>query len=210
MSWEGFFYSNIYAIIHNYKYYRGISALSNLHLGEKLKDIRSAKGLSVRKLAALSGITASMLSQIENEQTNPSINTLRTIAQALDTPLYSLFQEEKIENLVVRSNERMTIGFKNGPDVCYELLTPDTKGSIEFCMMVIPPGLSSYKETKSHEGEEVAYMISGEEVNLEIEGHFYNLHPGDSVRIPPRCRHAWHNKGKTDVHVVFAITPPSF
>ena len=46
-----------------------------------------AHGLSVRKVANLANITPSMLSQMENGLVNPSINTLRAIAQVLDTPL---------------------------------------------------------------------------------------------------------------------------
>jgi len=59
-----------------------------LHTGKVIKQIRLQKKYSVRKVAAMAGITASMLSQIENEQTNPSLNTLRSIAQVLEEPLY--------------------------------------------------------------------------------------------------------------------------
>ena len=68
--------------------------MEELHLGKKIQSIRLERGLSVRKVAGLAGITPSMLSQIENDQVNPSINTLRTVAQVLETPLYALFQED--------------------------------------------------------------------------------------------------------------------
>lgn len=151
-----------------------------------------------------------MLSQIEKEQVNPSINTLRAIAQVLEVPLYAFFQERPSENLVVHPEERRTIGSKNEPEVQYELLTPDTKGDIEFCIMVVPPHLSSFRDIRSHDGEEVAYMLSGEAVELEVEGHILTLTPGDSVRIPAKSRHAWHNRTGITVQVIFAITPPSF
>lgn len=66
--------------------------MEELHTGKVIKQIRLQKKYSVRKVAAMAGITASMLSQIENEQTNPSLNTLRSIAQALKEPLYKFFK----------------------------------------------------------------------------------------------------------------------
>ena len=53
------------------------------NLGKRIQAIRGDKGLSIRKVAGMAGITPSMLSQIESGQVNPSINTLRAIAQTL-------------------------------------------------------------------------------------------------------------------------------
>ena len=75
--------------------------MNGLSLGKKIQEIRSAKGFSVRKTANLAEITPSMLSQIENDLVNPSINTLRCIANALDTPIYMFFREEDHESPVV-------------------------------------------------------------------------------------------------------------
>lgn len=179
-------------------------------LGKKIQSIRSAKGLSVRKAAALAEITPSMLSQIENDQVNPSINTLRTLAGILETPLYALFQEEETVSAVVHPETRLTMGSKSEPDIRYELLTPDTKGDIEFCMMIIPAGMHSYRDARSHEGEEAAYVLSGSEAILDLSGTELHLFPGDSVRIPPHVNHVWRNCGSTELRVIFAVTPPSF
>ena len=186
------------------------NTLEEINLGKKIQDIRLERGLSVRKMAGQAGITPSMLSQIESGQVNPSINTLRSIAQTLEAPLYSFFQDDPDEDCVVHPENRRTIGSKSEPDVQYELLTPNTRGNIEFCMMVIPAQLSSFRDIRSHDGEEVAYMLEGERVELEIEGKLYPMEPGDSVRIPAKARHAWHNKTDSVVKVIFAITPPSF
>lgn len=184
--------------------------MGEVSLGKKIQGIRTARGMSVRKTAGLAGITPSMLSQIENDQVNPSINTLRTLAEILETPLYVLFREEEHVASVVHPESRMTMGSKSEPDICYELLTPDTKGNIEFCMMIIPAGMSSYRSARSHEGEEVAYLLSGTEVVLEVDGTELLLATGDSVRIPPHANHVWHNRSDTEIRVIFAITPPTF
>ena len=184
--------------------------MDELKLGNKIQDLRLARGLSVRKVANMANITPSMLSQIENGLVNPSINTLRSIAQVLDTPLYSFFKEAQPDDVVVHPETRLVIGSVSEPDVHYQLLTPDTKGDIEFCMMVIPPHCSSYRDIKSHVGEEVAYMCSGDSVELNLDGTSLTLKTGDSVRIPANAPHVWHNHADITVQVVFAITPPTF
>ena len=184
--------------------------MQDIHLGKKIQTLRTERGLSVRKLASAAGITASMLSQIENEQVNPSIQTLRGLAGALRVPLYDFFREESPQITVVTPESRMTIGRKQEPDVVYELLTPDTQGSIEFCMMHIPAGGTSGPESQSHTGEEVAYLVSGSRVELELEGERYPMNPGDSIRIPGQAKHLWHNGGDTPAQVIFALSPPSF
>ncbi|MCD8223797.1 MAG: helix-turn-helix domain-containing protein [Clostridiales bacterium] len=184
--------------------------MEDLNIGKKLQDLRTKKGLSIRKLSSAAGITPSMLSQIENGQVNPSINTLRGLASALDAPLYHFFMETADEQPVVTPDSRKTIGRKDETDVSYELLTPDTRGSIEFCMMIIPPNSNSNSKLQSHEGEEVAFLYSGESVDIEIDSRLFTLRQGDSIRIPPQAQHIWRNRRSSPVQVIFAITPPSF
>ena len=184
--------------------------MAEVSLGKKIQRFRTERGLSVRKLSTLAGITPSMLSQIENKQTNPSVNTLRAIAQALDIPMYAMFIDEHEMKPVVHPDERRIIGIKGEPDVRYELLTCDAKGDIEFCIMVIPPRRSSYRDVQSHQGEEVAYILEGDSVELDMDGTVYTLRMGDSVRIPPNVPHVWHNRSDTTVKAIFAITPPAF
>ena len=70
--------------------------MEDLNIGKKVQKLRIQNGISVRKLSSIAGITPSMLSQIENEQVNPSINTLRAIASALNAPLYHFFSKKTL------------------------------------------------------------------------------------------------------------------
>ena len=131
----------------------------NLNIGQKIQRYRNQRGLSLRGLAEKTGITASMISQIENNSVNPSINTLKTLAETLDFPLYVLFQEENDpeQELIVRKGEYRSIGNRNS-EVAYNLLTADTKASIEFVLMEIPPQTVTSDKDRSHVGEETAYV----------------------------------------------------
>jgi len=188
----------------------GRYTLETSSLGRKIQQLRLNRRLSLRKVATEAGITPSMLSQIENDQTNPSINTLRSIAHVLSAPLYTLFLEDAAPTPVVHPEERRTIGTKSTPDIRYELLTRDTKGEIEFCMMIIPPSLDSYGNIQSHAGEEVAYILSGDGVELDLDGKLFLMNTGDSIRIPTNTPHAWRNASDTTAQIIFAVTPPEF
>ncbi len=182
-----------------------------LELGKKLQNYRNMRKMTMKELGDKTGITPSMLSQIERDLVNPSINTLKVIAKALDVPLFMFFKEDEDEtqNLVVRSNSRKTIGNVNNGDIRYDLLTPTTKGEIEFCMMYIPPKNFSSEHIESHKGEEVAYLIKGK-VEIIVGTTSYLLEKGDSIRIPSLTEHRWINNSDEEVEVIFAITPPSF
>ena len=168
--------------------------MEEINLGKKVQDFRNMRGMSLRELAKRAGMTASMLSQIERDLVNPSISTLKAIAQALEVPMLKFFKEDLPQvQMIVRRGENKT----------------DVRGSIEFCMMSIPPGLTSGRNPQEHAGEEVAYVINGS-VEITVAGVPYRLEEGDSIRIPPLTPHQWNNQGGTIVQVIFAITPPSF
>lgn len=185
--------------------------MSELNLGKKLQMYRTARAMSIRELSDVTSITSSMLSQIEHDQVNPSINSLKIIAEALSIPLFRFFQDDTVTEPFVRSDRRKTIGRADQTDdAFYELLTPDTLGNIEFCMMIIPPHADSADSIHCHIGEEVAYLIEGDSVGIVIEDNAYVLYKNDSIRIKPFSKHVWKNSSDQVVKVIFAINPPSF
>lgn len=184
--------------------------MDELEIGKKVRNYRTAQKMTIRELALQTGLTASMLSQIERDLVNPSINTLKLISKVLGVPLFHFFQEDMpTQDMVVRRDMRKTIGRPEHEDVMYDLLTPDTSGNIEFCLMRIPPDSNSADVSQSHSGEEVAYVDEGD-VDITIAGERFELHAGDSIRIPQFTEHSWRNRTNRMVKVIFALSPPSF
>ncbi|RDY28507.1 helix-turn-helix domain-containing protein [Romboutsia weinsteinii] len=184
--------------------------MSELDISKNITEYRKSKELTIKELANLAGVTPSLLSQIEKGSANPSINTLKQISKALDIPVFNFFiNDAGTEDLVVRKDSRKKIMFAEDDSFAYELLTPNTKGSIEFLLMKIPPKKSSSKELFSHKGEEVAYVIKGS-VSLYLMNDIVELNCGDSVKIPPHSNHKWENISDIDCEIIFAVTPPSF
>lgn len=184
----------------------------DIDLGAKIRNYRKEKNISINALAEKVSITPSMLSQIERNLANPSINTLKLISSALEIPLFQFFTDDSadVEKLIVRSGERKKFMTSNKDTTYeYELLTPDTTGTIEFIYQVVKAGSNTGDAVQSHDGEEVAYLMKGT-LNLMLGEAAFRLDAGDSVRIPARSPHLWINEGKEDAVLIFAITPPCF
>ena len=80
--------------------------MENIDIGKKIEKQRKEKGLTSKELAKMAEITPSMLSQIERGSANPSIQTLKVLAKALDVPTFSfLLEENNTDDLIVRSHK---------------------------------------------------------------------------------------------------------
>lgn len=184
--------------------------MEELDIGGKVQAFRKMRGMKIKELADITGITASMLSQIERGLVNPSINSLKVVGKALGVPIFLFFKGDSQKDLVVRADKRRILTRPDEQDMVYELLTPDVTGRIEFCMMRVPPQCKSSAAAQSHDGEEVAHVIEGN-VDIVVNGVNHSLRPGDSIRIPPHTEHQWVNtSNKKTARVIFAVTPPTF
>lgn len=178
-----------------------------LQIGQKIKNCRIAKNITIKELAQEAQITPSMLSQIERGQANPSLNTIRALSSALDEPMFRFFMDElNVQNEIVRIGERKRI-IERGVE--YEMLTPDTNGTLEMMQLTLSAGSFSKDTPGSHVGEEIAVVQKGS-IELLMEGERYLLHTGDSVRIRSGMRHHWYNPGQEKCVLVFAVSPPDF
>ncbi|WP_295585304.1 cupin domain-containing protein [uncultured Oscillibacter sp.] len=178
-----------------------------IQIGQRIKAYRTARSLTVKELAAKAQITPSMLSQIERGQANPSLNTIRQLSAALDEPMFRFFLDDvNVQNEVVRLQERKRI-IEFGVE--YEMLTPDTNGSLEMMQLTLSPGKQSCAQLRSHAGEEVALVQQGS-IELMMEEETCLLHAGDSVRIKSGIKHCWRNPGRESCVLIFAVSPPDF
>ncbi|MEG0069158.1 MAG: helix-turn-helix domain-containing protein [Cetobacterium sp.] len=184
--------------------------MEEINLGLKIKKFRIEKNLNLKELSEMIGSTSALLGQIEKGITNPSINTLKNIALALEIPLYKFFLgEDSKKSSIVRANERKIIKTPKEIGISYELLSPEPQTNIEFMLLTLEQNSKSSDKEIGHEGEEVAFILEGE-VNLNLEGEIVTLYKGDSIKIDRLTKHSWENIQSEVAKVIFAITPPKF
>ena len=90
-------------------------------VGQRIRNYRTAKGLSQEKLAEFSGCHHTYIGQIERGEKNVTIESIEKISAALNISLSTLF-----ENLGAKSN-----GERNIPLECYEFISAKTKAEQE-------------------------------------------------------------------------------
>lgn len=183
-------------------------------LGKRIKELRIEKGLSLKELADKVEVSSSLLSQIERGVANPSLNTLRLLANHLGVPMFSFFESSKVlGTMVVRKDQRIRIirGKSNSEDIelGYDLLSPDLNGVIQLCEMSLGPYQYSSETLNKHDAEEVAVCIEGS-IELHLENEVVFLDNGDSVRIEKGTPHRWRNPTDKRCAIIFAMSPPTF
>jgi transcriptional regulator with XRE-family HTH domain len=181
-----------------------------MKLGEKIRNLRSQKSMTLRDLSKKSGCSLGFLSQVERDMVSPTISSLRKIADALETNIISLFEEEQtVDSIVVRKKHRGKFENKRSK-VKYELLRPQfSDTTIEALYMYLEPEATSGQNAHSHEGEELAIVLKGK-LRIEVGGKTYTLEEGDSAVYKSSIPHKWQNPTDKPAEVIWVNHPPSF
>lgn len=175
-------------------------------VGQRLRDLRQQKDLSIRALAARSGLAINTLSMIENEKTSPSVSTLQILARALDVPITAFFEEAQVEKKVVhvRHQQRPVVTVET---TLLEHLGKDLAGNaVQPFVVTLQPGSGSGQNQIVHTGHEFVYCLSGR-VRYTIEQETYPLEPGDSIVFESHLPHSWHNDGDSLAQVILVLIP---
>ncbi len=180
-----------------------------MNVAKRIRTLRTQKDLSLRKVADESSISASLLSQIETGRVDPSLNTLRKIAQALDVPLFQLVLEEqgRASGLVKKKQHRMVLFPKSG--LQYEIIHSDLQKKMGIHIGTLNPGGMTSEEPLAHPGEECLIILAGK-MKVEMRGEAIELGPQDSLYFDSSIPHRLCNDKKTDCTFYLIITPPKF
>src|SRR3970282_1532273 len=115
---------------------------SEVQLGQRVKTLRERRGLSLRALAARSGVSINAISRIERGETSPTVASLRRLAAALGQPIGAFFADGPAPaSMVVRHDRRLRT---EGEGVMLETLAtglPDQP--FEPYMLTLEPGASN-------------------------------------------------------------------
>ncbi|MFF9507711.1 cupin domain-containing protein [Streptomyces sp. NPDC014724] len=179
-------------------------------IGRFLRRERLEQGFTLEKLAEKTGLSRSYLSNVERDVNSPTINTLRTIVDALGTTLSRLFHTiDRERRVLTRPEERVELTRAGVEGVTYTLLNPKHGGKLEMMMLEVAPGASSGTNPHTHGGEEVGLLLSGE-LDYWVDGVHHRLQPGDCVSFDSSLPHRYSNPGNVPAVCVWSETLPGF
>jgi len=184
---------------------------TTLRVGQKIKELRAQRGLTLDDVAEKSGCTPGFLSQVERNKAAPSITTLYAVAEALGVKITDFFPDGVSAPRVMRHDSRENFHFQ-GSAIVYSLLsTRFSYGAIAAFLMTFKPANQALPtdEPRAHVGEEFYYILEGV-LRLWIGDDFYDLYPGDSVYYGSDVRHRLENRSNQTVVALGLITPSLF
>jgi transcriptional regulator with XRE-family HTH domain/quercetin dioxygenase-like cupin family protein len=189
-------------------------------IGARIRAERQRRGVSVRGLARDIGVSASLISQVENDKNLPSVSTLYAITTALDIPIEDLFEAEPSALPVpqaagdgaapvvrvagpdrdrgvgphVHPGEREVLKLDSG--VTWERLGQMPGTHVDFLLITYQPGgtSSSSGELMRHSGTEYGYLVSGQ-LTLTLGFDQHRLGVGDAVCFDSTIPHGYRNDG---------------
>ena len=177
-------------------------------LGERIRALRAERKLTVRQLAEGAGVSVGLISQVERGISDPSLQTLRAIAEVFGTPLFDLFAEpEGAPVAVVRVGQRMSVRSPRG-DITYRRISTGS-GKLELLEGVLQPHGCSSPEPWSHPAEECVVVTEGS-LAVEVKQERYTLEVGDSCYFDSRLLHRYCNETDKPTTFTLAVTPPSY
>jgi len=180
--------------------------LTEARVGKHLRELRQQKNLSVRALAARSGLAINTLSMIENGKTSPSVSTLQILARALEVPIAAFFEQETVEKKVVHV-QRQQRPMVTVDTTHLEHLGKDLSGNaVQPFVVTLEPGSGSGHSMIVHTGHEFVYCLSGQ-VQYSIEEESYLLKSGDSIVFESHLPHRWENTGGEPAQIILVLIP---
>lgn len=174
----------------------------------RIRDQRLRSGLSLTALAAASGVSMALLSQVERGLADPSLATLRKIAVALDVALFDLFETAPGHGTlrVQRSHEQLHVRL---PDTVADYVRVSAGlGDLEVLRGSLPPHAFTSATLHAHGAEECVTVLTGT-LTLEAEDKTIILHPEDSCHFRAHIPHRYVNNSESLTTFLVSVTPPS-
>lgn len=176
-------------------------------VGNRLRELRQERNLSMRAVARASGLSTNALSMIERGRASPSVSTLFKIADALNLPITTFFRIEPSQQAVVvrRGKNRNRVNLVQG---IWEGLGGEAfSGRMEPFMLELEPDSTSGPFGILHTGSEFVYCLKGA-IEYTVDDIPYLLEAGDSLIFAAQLRHMW--KVPEDQHAQILVVMANF
>lgn len=172
----------------------------DLRVSERLRELRSERGITLSVLAEQTGISAPHLSRLEKGERQPSIGALLQLARVYGVSVSQLVEERDEDDLhIVRAGHAPS---HQGQDGRYTVLS-GTRAAISVVRVELAPGKPT--QVAEHVGEEWLHVESGT-VRLTVDNRKETLEAGDSVQFDSGRPHRLSAANRRSATVLIAST----
>ncbi len=176
----------------------------NMTIAENVKRIREEKKLTLDAAAAATGVSRSMLAQIEKGDVNPTISVLWKIAGGFKVSFTSLVERDREKPVLLRCGDTPPLDEDGGRYRNYPVFPFDRERSFESYRIVIQPGGHLTAQPHLPGSEEYVTVFSGQ-LEIGVGEETYLLDVGDSIRFPADQPHSYHAPGREETQLSMLI-----
>ncbi len=187
--------------------------LTSYEIGQKLRQLRLRKKIALTDLGRHTGLSASMLSQLENGKLVPTLPTLARIAMVFDVGLEHFFSDKRNRRVfkIVRAEDRLRFPENTEspvPGYFFEVLAFGApQKSLSAYLAEFPKQQCDERSEHAHEGSEFIHVLEGVlAINYQAELHV--LRAGDSVYFDASEAHSYCGHSETPVKAIVITVPP--
>ncbi|SIT72949.1 helix-turn-helix domain-containing protein [Edaphobacillus lindanitolerans] len=177
--------------------------MADIH--EKIRSLRNERGLTLKELAELTGLSAGFLSMIERGSSSLAITSLKKIADAFNLDITYFFESP---------NPNRKFHVEKADQKKFWIDTPDN-GFVKLSGQFANRGLESLFVTlkpnqqkeydDSHAGEEFYYILEGV-VRFTVDGEKFDVQKGESIHFPSKLPHDYENPTDEEASMLCVMT----
>ncbi len=176
-----------------------------LKIGERIKRLRLSSGLTQEELADRAGLTKGFISQLENDQTSISVDSLALILDGVGVSLAEFFSDKSQAKVVFSPDERVAVeGW--GPSK-FELLVPgSTNNLMDPIWIELSPG-EKMERQEPHPGEQFGFVFRGT-ATLRVDRATFKVPPRHCFYFESDRSSQVINNSSSVVQLLWVSTPP--
>ncbi|MBE0340870.1 XRE family transcriptional regulator [Paenibacillus sp. 28ISP30-2] len=179
----------------------------NLIIAKNLKAFRENKKLSLERVAELTGVSKTMIGQIERGESSPTITTIWKIANGLKISFTSLINNPQPDTKVILGSEIQILTEDNGKYRAYPHFSFEDDRRFEVYSIEIEQ--NGFLSSDSHgEGTAEFLTVFDGELTVRVNNLEYTIRSGDSIRFKADRPHTYHNSGETLTRLSLVIYYP--
>jgi len=181
-----------------------------MKIGERIRNLRKQKGLTLLELSRGSGVALATLSRIENNKMTGTLGSHTAICTALGITLPELYQDlsPSQSNPIIQTASERTDIFVHDNKSISEMLTPKVldKKMMPIMVRLEPKGVT-HKEENKKGVEKFVYVVTGK-VEVVIGAKNYTLNKGDTLYFDSSVLHYFKNVGTSEARLICVVSPP--
>lgn len=186
----------------------GAEGLSLVDLGRRLRRERQRRGTSLDVLAAASGVSRSMISDVERGAKAPTVLVLARLATALGTTAARLLDERVPDRVIVLRHDTQHV-LREPAGWERRILSPTLPGvEFELIRTAVPAGVAVGEFTAHAPGSREYVAVERGELTVAIDGVDHTLAAGDALYYAGDCVHAFANNGTEETVYYTAMDVP--